>query len=350
VGDLAWELQHREPRTLVRAVQVDLDYVYDPDPAQQERNLGVLLDRIKALGPSQVWLQAYADPEGADSASAVYFPNRVLPMRADLFSRVAWQLRTRCGVDVYAWMPVLGWRLPDAAQQARLEIHPRSGTAEEKPVRLNPLLPETRAVVGDLYEDLARSAPVRGILFHDDAVLRDTDDLGAQAPPPGRARTEALISFTDDLKERVRHWRPEAATARNLFAEPVLNPRSEEWFAQSLAAFLEAYDEVALMAMPRMEGAGNAKKWLLRLSAKVAATHGGLEHTVFELQTVDWKAGGKPIATREITGEMRLLQGAGVLNLGYYPDDFLKDRPALKLLRPAFSASPDLPLWDEGIR
>ena len=59
---------------------------------------------------------------------------------------------------------------------------------------------------------------------------------------------------------------------------------------------------------------------------------------------------GSPIATREITGEMRLLQGAGVLHLGYYPDDFLKDRPELKALRPAFSASPDLPLWDEGIR
>ena len=81
VGDLAWELQHPPARRIVRAVQVDLDYVYDPDPVRQELNLGQLLDRIKALGPTEVWLQAFADPDGEDSASAVYFPNCVLPMR-----------------------------------------------------------------------------------------------------------------------------------------------------------------------------------------------------------------------------------------------------------------------------
>jgi biofilm PGA synthesis lipoprotein PgaB len=86
-------------------------------------------------------------------------------MRADLFSRAAWQLQTRCGVKVYAWMPVLGWRLPDAEQQARLQINPRPGVKPEKPIRLNPFLPETRTLVGALYEDLARSAPISGILF-----------------------------------------------------------------------------------------------------------------------------------------------------------------------------------------
>ena len=32
-------------------------------------------------------------------------------MKADIFSRVAWQLRTRSGVNIYAWMPVLSWDL-----------------------------------------------------------------------------------------------------------------------------------------------------------------------------------------------------------------------------------------------
>ena len=35
-------------RPAQRVLHVDLDYVYDPDPAQQERNLSALLDRIKA--------------------------------------------------------------------------------------------------------------------------------------------------------------------------------------------------------------------------------------------------------------------------------------------------------------
>jgi len=349
VGDLAWELQHRDKVSAVRAVQVDLDYVYDPDPAQQERNLGVLLDRMKLLQPTEVWLQAFSDPGGDDSASSVYFPNRTLPMKADLFSRAAWQLQTRCGVKVYAWMPVLGWRLTDAEQQARLQIHPRPGAKPEKPVRLNPFLPETRALVGALYEDLARSAPISGILFHDDAILRDTDELGPQAPPPGPKRTKDLIEFTNELKARVQRWSPEVRTARNLFAEPVLNPGSEQWFAQSLPAFLAAYDEVAVMAMPRMEKAANPNKWLLKLAKNVAALN-GLDRTVFELQTVDWGIGNKPIPTGEIAGQLRLLQGVGARNLAYYPDDFLNDRPTLKMLRPHFSPSDYFPLWDEGAR
>lgn len=348
VGDFVWQLQHLDEKRVIRAVQVDLDYVYDPDPAQQERNLGILLDRIKALAPTQVWLQAFADPGGDDSAGSVYFPNRLLPMRADLFSRVAWQLRTRCGVEVYAWMPVLAWRLPDAAQQARLQIRPRSGTKPEKPVRLNPFLPETRAVVESLYEDMARSVPVSGILFHDDAILRDTDDLGAEAPPPGPERTQALIEFTGELKARVRQWSPLLKTSRNLFAEPVLHPASESWYAQSLPSFLNAYDEVALMAMPGLENANFPKEWLVKLSAKVAATPDGLDRTVFELQTVNWKAHDHPLSTEEIVRQMHLLQVHGVRHLGYYPDDFLKDHPALKILRPEFSASDYLSPQVEG--
>jgi biofilm PGA synthesis lipoprotein PgaB len=41
--------------------------------------------------------------------------------------------------------------------------------------------------------------------------------------------------------------------------------------------------------------------------------------------------------------QMRLLQGHGVRHLAYYPDDFAKDQPALKVLRPQFSASDTLP-------
>jgi biofilm PGA synthesis lipoprotein PgaB len=264
-------------------------------------------------------------------------------MRADLFSRVAWQLRTRCGVQVYAWMPVLGWRLPDAAQQARIEIQPRKGVAPEKPVRLNPFLPETRKIVGSLYEDLASSSPLSGILFHDDAILRDTDELSAAAPAPGPARTQALIDFTSELKAHAQRWRSAIKTARNLFAEPVLDPGSETWYAQSLPAFLKAYDQVALMAMPGMENAKHPSEWLLKLAAKVSATPGGMDRTVFELQTVDWRNHDQLIATTELVRQMRLLQNHGARHLGYYPDDFAKNNPKLNVLKPEFSASDSLP-------
>jgi poly-beta-1,6-N-acetyl-D-glucosamine N-deacetylase len=197
-------------------------------------------------------------------------------------------------------LPVLGWRLPDPAQQARLEIHPQPGVAPEKLMRLNRFLPETRTLVGTLYEDLARSAPLSGILFHDDAVLRDTDDLGAAVPAPGPARTQALIDFTNKLKLHVQRWHPTIKAARNLFAEPVLDPGSENWYAQSLPAFFEVCDEVALMAMADMENAKHPHDCLLKLAARVAAAPGAMDRTVFELQTVDWRAHDQAISTPEI--------------------------------------------------
>ena len=335
---LAWSLGHLDLKSNIRAVQVDLDYIYDPDPAQQNRNLGLLLDRIKKLNVNQVWLQAFADPTGSGAASSVYFPNGELPMRADLFSRAAWQLRTRCGVQVYAWMPVLAWQLPDQSLQAQLQIKPKSGVPSENPVRLNPFLPESRRIVGALYEDLGRSAPVAGILFNDDAILRDTDELGPHAPPPGPERTRALIAFTNDLTAHIRHWSPEISTARNLFAMPVLKPRSEDWYAQSLPAFLANYNMVALMAMPGLENVRRPKPWLKKLTRSVARVPGGIDGTVFELQTVDWRT-EKPVPARKLAGEIRLLQSRGALNMAYYPDDFAKSNPDIGKLIPAFSAS-----------
>ncbi|MCV5646461.1 poly-beta-1,6-N-acetyl-D-glucosamine N-deacetylase, partial [Escherichia coli] len=92
----------------------DLDYVYDADRQQLERNLDVLIQRVKDMQISSVYLQAFADPAGDGLVKEVWFPNRLLPMKADLFNRVAWQLMTRAGVAVYAWMPVLSWDLDPA--------------------------------------------------------------------------------------------------------------------------------------------------------------------------------------------------------------------------------------------
>lgn len=337
-GELDWSLRHLQLRSNVRAVQVDLDYVYDPNPAQQERNLSALLDRIKKLRPTQVWLQAFADPDGSGAPSSVYFPNRVLPVRAELFARVAWQLRTRCGVEVYAWMTSLAWQLPDRNLQAQLQIKPKAGVAPESPVRLNPFLPQTQQIVGEIYEDLGRASPVAGILFGDDAVLRDTDDLGSGAPAPGPDRTLALIQFTNELANHVRYWSPELATARNLFAEPVIHPDAESWYAQSLPAFLSNYNLTVVMAMPELEKARKPRRWLTDLVQRVAIQPSGTQNTVFEVQSVDWRK-KRALETRDFTAQLRLLQYSDALHLAYYPDDFQKNTPALDSLIPAFSAS-----------
>src|SRR5690625_3044564 len=55
LGNGVWE------RDDLRIVHVDLDYVYDPDPVQQEANLDLLVERIYRFGISTVYLQAFAD-------------------------------------------------------------------------------------------------------------------------------------------------------------------------------------------------------------------------------------------------------------------------------------------------
>jgi biofilm PGA synthesis lipoprotein PgaB len=36
---------------------------------------------------------------------------------------------------------------------------------------------------------------------------------------------------------------------------------------------------------------------------------------------------------------MRAVQALGARHIGYYPDDFLNDRPSLEVIRPAISSS-----------
>jgi biofilm PGA synthesis lipoprotein PgaB len=348
-----------------RVMHVDLDYVYDPDPMQQEKNLSLLIERVATVAPTSVFLQAYADPDGDGVADALYFPNRHLPMRADLFGRVAWQLKTRAGVNVYAWMPVMAFRLPQASPVAqKTVVAQRVGGAVAvagRYHRLSPFDADARALIGELYDDLGRHAVFNGILFHDDATLSDDEDASPAAlaayerwglprdvaairgDPALMARwtsakTRHLIEFTQELTAKLRAWQPVLMTARNLYAAPLLDPMAEQWFAQNYEASLAAYDYVALMAMPRMEGQKEAAAgaWLTRLARRAAKTPNGLNGTLFELQAMDWRT-GKPVSDAELTQQWGLLQRQGVRHIGYYPDDFLKDQPTLKTLQRSLS-------------
>ncbi|MFW7342168.1 poly-beta-1,6-N-acetyl-D-glucosamine N-deacetylase PgaB [Pollutimonas sp. H1-120] len=362
-----------EARPFMRVAHVDLDYVYDADPVQMERNLGELVQRIKDMRVNTVFLQAFADPSGDGTVRSLYFPNRLLPMRADLFNRAAWQLRNRADIEVYAWMPVLSFDLDAGIARVtrwdptRPQASPIVDPGQYQ--RLSPFDPLARAHIGDIYEDLARHAFFDGILFHDDALLSDFEDAspGAlaayrEAGLPGtieqlradpatlqrwtRFKSRYLVDFTIELADRVRAIRgPKLKTARNIFAAPILQPESETWFAQNLDDFLKAYDWTAPMAMPLMENVprGQEHAWLDRLVDAVAqSSPDALNHTVFELQSRDWRRGpGRPEATPIDTGTladwMKRLQLRGARSFGYYPDDYATDHPRLRDIRPAIS-------------
>lgn len=359
-----------ENDTVMRVAHVDLDYVYDPDPDQMERNLGQLVQRIADMQITTVFLQAFADPTGDGLARSVYFPNRHLPMRADLFNRAAWQLKSRAFVDVYAWMPVLSFDLNPSIPRV-MKWDPATGQTlvdSNAYQRLSPFDPKARQQIIEIYEDLSRHALFNGILFHDDALLSDFEDAGPEALAAYRAaglpgsiqalradpdtmhkwtryKSRYLIDFTKTLTDHVRAIRgPQIKTARNMYAEPILHPESEAWFAQNLDDFLETYDWTAPMAMPWMENVpkDGADAWLDSLVDKVAEHPGALNKTVFEIQGRDWR----PTAEGEDSGHvdsalmahwLKRIQLRGARSFGYYPDDFTQNQPRLEVIRPAIS-------------
>jgi biofilm PGA synthesis lipoprotein PgaB len=355
-----------------KVMHIDLDYIYDPDPKQIEVNLGHLLDRIVAMGVNTVYLQAFADPDGNGAADAVYFPNRHLPMRADLFNRVAWQISTRTPVKhVYAWMPVLAWQLPATEPAANDTVVTLPNTASGHVAmgypRLSPFSPRVRAVVRDIYQDLARSTPIDGLLFHDDVTLSDYEDGSPEALAtykswglPGsieeiRANDDylgrwtilkinVLDNFARELAQVVRDEQPGLRTARNLYASVVLNPRAEVWYSQSLDNSLANYDYTAIMAMPYMENAADPSAFYRQLVDKVNEHPDAMSKVVFELQTVDWRNHDAPIPSPEIADTIRTLYGWGVQNVAYYPDNVFNNVPNPAALRPVFDSKPNNPL------
>lgn len=353
----------------MKAMHVDLDYIFDADPAQVERNLGHLLDRINFLGVNTVFLQAFADPDGDGSADAVYFPNRRVPMRADLFNRVAWQIRTRTPVRrLYAWMPMTAWTLPakDPAAQDQVVTLPGDTTGHVTMGyrRLSLFSPRARAAISEIYEDLGRYATFDGILFHDDTTLSDYEDAspfgqaayqawGLPATIPEIRKSDDLLGrwtilkinaiddFARELAGKARQNRPGVPIARNLFARVVLSPKAEVWYSQALENSLRNYDFTAVMAMPYMEQAPDRTAFFADLVKKVQDRPGAIDRVVFELQTVDWRHDNTPLPTEEIVATIRQLYDLGATHVAYYPDMLFQNHPAPAAIRAVLATKPD---------
>ncbi|MGE8563951.1 MAG: poly-beta-1,6-N-acetyl-D-glucosamine N-deacetylase PgaB, partial [Acinetobacter bohemicus] len=368
ITDLAQEIKDRQQNLgdnnrPQKIMHIDLDYIYDQDPVQQERNLDHLLDRIVEVDGNTVYLQAFSDPDANGSADMVYFPNRYLPMRADLFNRVAWQIQSRTQVSrIYAWMPLLAWELPknNPAAQDRVETQP---THDAKHLdmgyhRLSPFSADARKTIAGIYTDLAKSVPFNGILFHDDATLSDYEDASPEAMraytsiglPNDLAKirsndkdlqkwtaykTKYLDDFAMQLASDVRQYQPFLLTARNLYAQVALEPYAENWYSQSLEQSLKRYDFTAIMAMPYMEQAPNHDQFYRNIVKHVKRFPNGMKKTVFELQTVNWRNNEK-IPSAEMVTTIQSLYRQGVMHVAYYPDDPIQDHPDTEELRQVF--------------
>ena len=346
-----------------KIMHVDLDYIYDKDPAQQEKNIGLLLDRIAAMKVNTVYLQAFSDPDADGSADMVYFPNRYLPMRADLFNRVSWQIQSRTQVTrLYAWMPLLAWDLPKknpvskdivVTQQEKKSDHLNMGYH-----RLSPYSAEAREVIKGIYADLGKSATFNGVLFHDDTTLSDYEDASPQALAAYKKaglstnlahvrnndaelqkwtafKTKTIDDFAMQLADQLRYYQPYLVTARNLYAQVALNPYSENWYSQSLEQSLKRYDFTAIMAMPYMEQAPDKAKFYADIVNRVKKYPNGIKKTVFELQALNWRT-NKPVPSTEMADTIKSLYQQGAMHIAYYPDDPFQNHPDPVIMRQVF--------------
>ncbi len=133
----------------IHAIRVNLDRVYDRDPEKENKNLGKLIERVRELGLNTIVLQPFVTPGHSGLIEEVYFPSSVLPMRADLLNRVAWQLRSRLGVAVYILAPV-----------TRLSVPLNGG-----PRQLDISTEQDRKQLFKLYKELSSHNPIHGIIF-----------------------------------------------------------------------------------------------------------------------------------------------------------------------------------------
>jgi hypothetical protein len=107
VGEIAENLRFDAPRPRTRRIVcLRLDAMAALDAGTQDQALGHLVEDVRTLGANTVMIHAYAALSPGQPLGAVFFPTALRPLKADLLSRVSWQLRTRAGVEVYTHMPV----------------------------------------------------------------------------------------------------------------------------------------------------------------------------------------------------------------------------------------------------
>lgn len=341
------------PKTnLNNAIYLNLDTIYNNQPVQLEKNIDQLLERVKALKVKTVYLQAYADTNHNGSADALYFPNHYLPMRADLFNRVAWQLRTRAFVSVYAAMPLLSYELPDAAQQQlAIQLTHPSPTTLINP-RLSPFLPQSQQIVSGIMTDLATNfAALDGILIGTNAyILADEDSRSCDASarwPSSQQKISGCDQLSFQQREQGIHEFAQMVTRpvlqrinqSNNFKvarELGLAQYSGEAFdiqadANRIADMLKHYDEVVL-SLPLLEDTKANQQKLIQLTQAVVKLPIAKARVVFNIRTntiyplpLDLSILSSTDKDYRLQSQLLFLAQNKITNLSYMPEAFLKE-------------------------
>jgi len=286
-----------DPSGAVRLIGLNPGALLGADPAALEKRLGAAIERVRALGATTVIVEA-AIRGASNRLEGVWFPNRVLPTKADVLSRIVWQMRTRARVQVALSLPVSAARATLGSDDAVLR----------------------------LFEDLGYSASA-------DALLLD------QAPALAAIRLDPSASrFSWEVRRRRNAVSlstlpaADALALRAFFAFESVRPEDHLLLLTSSAADTpSAIADLTLVEAPQAERSFRqlvdqlaAKGWL---GAERRYTSGVLIR------------GEMPPSASNLSADVRLFQRRGGVAFGWEQDNPLQDEPKATLVAPSVSSA-----------
>lgn len=314
-----------------RSINVSIDSVYDADKKEFEKKVDGLIQNVKDMRISTVFLQTYVTPSANEPVREVYFPNRWLPVRADLFNFLAWQLRTRAGVNVYAAMPVANWDFTadkPLAMRADNESQSRK-TAASMRHQVDRAQVSDVQKIHELYQDLSANNVFHGILF---VAEKDREE-------PERK----YAALTSSLVKTVKATRGYSVkTARQVIAEPVLNPGTDAALAGIINESAHDYDLTVVKVDPHTARLPKKDRevWLKLVSTRVAQHPASKDKLLIQLEIPAGDDGENNLAAYyDVANAMQLLQLNGVRNYGYSPGRAGIHARQIPVIAPNFSTN-----------
>jgi biofilm PGA synthesis lipoprotein PgaB len=358
-----WAYNKRPELASIRAMPLNLDAVASTSTGKTRQNLLSMLERVAESGVNTVFLRAYADPDDDGTAEAVYFPNRVLPVRQDLLNHAVSLLQFR-GISVYVTMPALSIKPPTTGNDDRRYINEyRWGRIQVSSLasrRLSPFHPDTTTTLTKLYEDLAAAVDFEGVLFENDAFMTEDEDFSISAAKVYRdtlnlyernpehldedqiqaitaLKVKYLESLLAELRASVKRYRPSARLAREIHAAAVINERADVWLAQNFKSALDSHDAVLIPVSPEAYSAVDPMVWLNELTVAAIGQPLALEKAVFSIaiqapQNKSW------LSRRDWARRVNTLSQLGARHFSYFPDRWNTDsKPTIHNVKSAMA-------------
>lgn len=329
-GGIAWQLRTPWAVSPVRTVKVDMDDLYDPDPDVVFKRLDLLIQRLYEIKPSSIVLKGYSDTNGDGRADALYFPNRHLPVRADLLSLVSWRLERKI-TRVTVSMPMRAFDFTGLEPRGNDDI-PMSVEYDDTPGR------ESR-MVREIYEDLASHVVMQGIHFDDfGKYLREVSetDVRKRQDAVGFEKIRALSEEAHMLEKILLNW--SEAKPGGIYSVPASYFLNRADPAEACASLGLGTYGTGGHALVDFEGEGkNLHPLVKRLHAAMEKAPQYAQNLILNFGASDTGGQASVFSTGEIADLMVYAQRNGFRNLGLSFYDFVNDAPQRAGIIPAFS-------------